>query len=289
MAGSGRRAANEEAVTARSLALPRAVPRSIARRRVRALALAFLAGVGVALGWTWLRDSSLVAIEQISVTGATGPEAANVRRALTTAARDMTVLHVREDELRTAVAPYPIVKSVSVETDFPHGLRIAVHEHDAVAAVVVDGKRTPVAPDGTILRGSPARAVPVIPLSTPPGSDRVTSARGLQAIALLAAAPSALRKRVAKIGRGPKGIVATLRQGPPLHFGDAGRLEAKWAAAARVLADPSSAGATYVDLRVPERPAAGGLEQIARPEAEDTAASSAGGPPAPVAQPSTGG
>ena len=33
-------------------------------------------------------------------------------------------------------------------------------------------------------------------------------------------------------------------------------------AAVRVLADPSSAGATYLDLRVPERVAAGGLGPV---------------------------
>ena len=36
-------------------------------------------------------------------------------------------------------------------------------------------------------------------------------------------------------------------------------MRAKWTAAARVLADPSSRGAAYIDLRLPDRPAAGGL------------------------------
>ena len=44
--------------------------------------------------------------------------------------------------------------------------------------------------------------------------------------------------------------------GPVLYFGDSHRLAAKWAAASRVLADASSRGATYLDLRLPERPAA---------------------------------
>jgi hypothetical protein len=35
---------------------------------------------------------------------------------------------------------------------------------------------------------------------------------------------------------------------------------------ARVLADSSSAGAVYVDVRLPGRPAAGGLERLAGPE-----------------------
>jgi hypothetical protein len=42
-------------------------------------------------------------------------------------------------------------------------------------------------------------------------------------------------------------------------FGDATRLRAKWAAASRVLADLEASGASYVDVRLPGRPAAGGL------------------------------
>ena len=77
---------------------------------------------------------------------------------------------------------------------------------------------------------------------------------------LLAAAPPELRAKVSRVYAGPRGLTAPLAAGPVLYFGGADRLRAKWAAAARVLADRSSAGATYIDLRLPERPAAGGLE-----------------------------
>jgi len=50
-----------------------------------------------------------------------------------------------------------------------------------------------------------------------------------------------------------------MRAGPQLFFGTASRPTAKWTATARVLAEPSSAGAVYLDVRVPERVAAGGL------------------------------
>jgi cell division protein FtsQ len=55
------------------------------------------------------------------------------------------------------------------------------------------------------------------------------------------------------------GLVAELRAGPELRFGDPSRLPAKWIAAARVLAASGARGASYIDLRLPERPAAGGL------------------------------
>ena len=50
----------------------------------------------------------------------------------------------------------------------------------------------------------------------------------------------------------------TLRGGIPVRFGNGREATQKWAAAAAVLADPKLDGLTYVDVRVPERAAAGG-------------------------------
>ena len=41
-------------------------------------------------------------------------------------------------------------------------------------------------------------------------------------------------------------------------FGTSGSRDGKWAAAAAVLADPALTSLTYVDVRVPQRPAVGG-------------------------------
>lgn len=207
----------------------------------------------------WLRDSSLVAVTDVKVRGLSGgPESAAIRNALTSAARDMTTLHVRPERLMTAVSPYPIVKDIHVTADFPHGLRIDVVEHDAVAAVEVGGRRVPVASDGTLLRGRPAGAQ-LVTLSIPSanGGGRLTSRRGRSAVAVMGAAPRALRTFVAGIDFGPEGLRVTLDNGPLLQFGDVTRARAKWIAVARVLGDPRAAGASYLDVRVPERPVAG--------------------------------
>jgi cell division protein FtsQ len=208
----------------------------------------------------WLRDSGLVAVDQVSVTGLSGTEAPRVRAALEGAARDMTTLHVRPDQLQTAVEPFPAVRAVDAHADFPHRLRIVVHEHVAVAALAAGTDRVPVAADGTLLRGSSTGGLPVVNVAAPPPGDTLGDRRTLRAVALLAAAPPELRAKVQRVYAGPRGLTAPLAAGPVLYFGGADRLRAKWAAAARVLADRSSAGATYVDLRLPERPAAGGLE-----------------------------
>jgi cell division protein FtsQ len=244
------------------------LPRRPSARAAAACAcvLALLGG-----GWLWLRDSRLVAVDQVSVTGLSGTEAPRVRAALEGAARDMTTLHVRAGQLQTAVEPFPAISAVEAHADFPHRLRIVVHEHVAVAALAAGTDRVPVAADGTLLRGSSTSGLPVVTVASPPPGDTLGDKRPLLAVALLAAAPPELRAKINRVYAGPRGLTAPLTAGPVLYFGGADRLRAKWAAAARVLADHSSAGATYLDLRLPERPAAGGLVAPAPPEPQEPA------------------
>jgi cell division protein FtsQ len=212
-------------------------------------------------GLLWFRDSSLVAVDKVTVVGLSGPETARVTAQLENAARDMTTLHVRTDQLRAVVEPYPVVKDLHISTHFPHDLTITVVENTPVAVVVAGGEKTPVAGDGRLLRGADQRQLASVPVSVVPAGDHVVDPVAREAIAALAAAPPALRDRVLRASSTKQGgLTLVLHNGPDLRFGGADRLAAKWAAAAAVLADSDSAGATYLDLRYPERPAAGGLE-----------------------------
>lgn len=241
--------------------LSRSAPRVPSRRATLAFA-AVLALLGaVYAGYLWFRDSSLVAVHKVTVTGATGPDAPRVRAVLEAAARDMTTMHVRQNELRTAVEPFNSVRTVDVATDFPHGLRIVVRERNPVAAIVAGDQSVAVAGDGTVLRGESTFRLPAIAADSPPTGERETTPAVLRALAVVAAAPRALRAKIGRVYNGPRGLTAPVVNGPDLYFGDAQRLAAKWVAVTRVLSDRSSAGATYIDVRLPERPAAGGLEQ----------------------------
>jgi cell division protein FtsQ len=233
---------------------------SFARRRTRVILAAAVVAVVLAPAGFWLRNSSLVRVEHVRVTGIEGSQAAAIRGALTAAALDMTVLDVRHDALQTAVEPYRIVRSLKTTTDFPHGLTITVNAYEPVAALKSGGQLVPVTGDGTLLRGSATRGLAVIGVRATPGRDRVGDTATLRALRLLATAPPALRARVARVYRGQQGLAATLENGPKLYFGGTTRFVAKWAAAAEVLAHRSSRGASYVDLRVPELPVAGGLQ-----------------------------
>jgi cell division protein FtsQ len=233
-----------------------------------------LAGLAAALvllggGWLWLRDSSLVRVEHVTVTGVSGPQAREIEDALTSAARDMTTLDVREGALRTAVAPYPVVEGVSASAGLLHTLRIRVRTYDPVGVIVSGSSRVAVSSDGTLLRGTPTAGLTVIAAKAPPGGDRARDMATLRLVGVLAAAPPALRERAQRVFLGRHGYTVTLAHGPVLYLGGAERLVAKWIAATRVLQDPSSRGATYVDLQVPERPAAGGLEDPTAQEQQD--------------------
>ena len=240
------------------------------RRLVLALTAAALVAGG---GWLWLRHSSLVAVEHVRVSGIAGhgSEAEAIEAALVRAARGMSTLDVHPAQLRAAVASFPIVRSVTARSSFPHGLRIQVAEQPPVAALEANGTRTAVAADGValgprllsgslpVVRGSTAGAQ-VLPLT----GHRVEDPSLLSQLTVLGAAPGKLGALVSRAYMGPHGVTVVLANRLVAFFGDATRPHAKWLSLARVLIDPSAMGAAYIDVRVPERPAAGFAPGTAR-------------------------
>lgn len=222
-----------------------------------------LAVVALALGGGWfvLRDAGLVAVQDVAVSGASGPQAGAIGDALTTAGKDMTTLHVERGPLRDAVSSFAVVKDVVATTDFPHTLKVRVVEHVPVAALVSDGASVPAAGDGTVLRGVSPDGLPTIAQKLPPAGDRIGDKPTRKLLSLLAGAPAPLRKKATRAYLGPRGLTVRLTDGPLVHFGSGSRLRAKWASLVAVLASPESRGTSAIDVRVPEHPAAAGLEQ----------------------------
>ncbi len=218
------------------------------------LALPLLGG-----GWLWLRGSSLVAVEHVHISGVHGPEAIEIRATLEDSARRMTTMDFNAGALRSALASYAIVASLHVRTSFPHTVSISVSERPPVAALVSAGQRTAVAADGTVL--GPALSSSSLPsvsgsVEPAPGA-RLSEPAALAAVTVLGAAPAPLARNVARVYEGPEGLTVAMRSGLLVYFGNDTRPHAKWLSLARVLVSPSSAGALYIDVRLPERPAAG--------------------------------
>ncbi len=273
---------------ARGMAGANALPRpSLAPLRVKlspprhprrlALVVAAVGGTltGAYLGW--FRDSSFASVRKVEVSGLSTARADRLRNELDAAARHMTTLDVDAGALWQAVHGDPLVRSISADGDFPHTLRIQVTLNLPRALLSYDGRTVAVAGDGTLLRGLETGALPTIAVARPPGGERVGPGRARALVAVAAAAPDGLRSDVDSISEQPgQGIVARMHNGPLVIFGGGRRLASKWAAAAAVLANGSSAGASYIDVTNPADPVAGG-SSISSSGQSDPSSSAVGG------------
>ncbi len=240
----------------RGLRVPTRVrfPRLTLRRGVALLALALL----LLAAWLYVRSSGLVAIRQVQVTGLAGAEAGEIRAALADEAVTMTTLDVSTAKLEGAVANFPHIAGVHVITHFPHAVTIVVDEQTPVATVTSGGRAVAVDAAGLLLPHDATAGLPSLPLAPDTGTNHVTSSGTLATLAVLRAAPYQLLSHIASARPSSRhGITVQLRKGPVLYFGDTSQLAAKWSAASAVLASPDSAGASYIDISAPGRPAAG--------------------------------
>lgn len=237
---------------------PARPPRSVPGALVAALMIGLLVLAGYFL---WLRDSRLLAVEEVSVSGLTSEDAGEIRSALVRTGHGMTSLHVDQGALERAVSRFPEVRSLEARGDFPRGLRVTVTERRAAAVVVAGEARVAVAGDGTVLPGlEDQKGLPEVRESGSAPAERLGAGEAREVVAVLGGAPGALGSKLEKgVLDGERGVVVQVQDGPELVFGNTAQVGAKWAAAARVLADEDSAGAEYIDLTIPERPAAGGL------------------------------
>lgn len=264
---------------------PAAKPRNAASLKSRAPRLLAIAAItlGVLAGgyMLWFRNSSFVAVEKVSVAGIAGPERGSVEAALNKAAGKMTTLNVDEDALRTAVAAFPTVVNVEADSDFPHGLAITVTERPPVLIARAGEQALPVAGDGTVLAGVDVgeEKLPAIGVDQLP-ADGELSGDALTIALVLGAAPEPLRELVDEVSMGePEGVQIRLRGDIPVYFGGSDGAGEKWAAAAAVLADPEIDTLTYVDVRVPERPAVGGAAPAVTESTTETTEPETAAPP----------
>ncbi len=227
------------------------------RRRLIAIAIGLL--VLWAAYTLWFRNLSLFAIDDVTVTGAT-TNAPAIKKAVEQAAQDMTILHLKDDQLRDAVSHFPTVASVGASTSFPHGLQVTVTERLPVAFIKVGPRRTAVSSDGYLLLGASfdPKELPRIEGTTAQGA-RLQGDAAAQA-AILGATPPPLRDQVTGSSwddaRG--GVVVGLDGGPDLRFGDGSRARDKWTAALAVLSSSEHGSPSYLDVSVPDRPVSGG-------------------------------
>ncbi len=242
-----------------ALALP--VRRAIADVTIGRGAIAFWLCVPLVLGALLLvRNSSVVAVENVKIVGLGGYYEKEARHALETEALTMSTLNVDEGMLQDSLAEFVDLAGIKTATDFPHGLTVYVSVRRPVAAARVGGRLVGVTAGGLVLESTRKLSLlPRIDVRGPVKDNRMRGAEPLQLLTVLGAAPDVLLRRVKTIKYGARGVVVTLDKGTQLIFGSTALAGMKWRSAAAVLADPAAKGARYVDLRVADRPALGGL------------------------------
>jgi cell division septal protein FtsQ len=245
-------------VRERRAAIPRLLPRRL--RSLRTLVLVLMLALILWVGWLWYRSSSFVKVEHVTVAGLSGPDIPQIREALTSSAMGMTTLDMNIAKLESAVQRYTYVQSLTVTGHGAHDISINVTEQVPVALVNIGGNQQVVDADGRLLPDTTIThgALPLVPISAPPAGTTITEAGPRAAIAVLAAAPYALMAHIENAtSTSAHGVIVQLRHGPQLYFGQSSQLHQKWQAAVAVLQDRDSAGASYIDVTDPQRPAAG--------------------------------
>jgi cell division protein FtsQ len=249
-------------VRERRFSLPHAWPRRLLPRRLRSpqtLALLLvLAGCGW-LGWLWYRSSSFVKVERVTVTGLSGPDVPQISAALTSAALQMTTMNMDITKLEAAVSRYAYVRALAVTPDGSHGVTIHVSEQVPVALVQVGSSTEVVDAQGMLLQtSSPHGPLPIVPMRSMPMGGAISAPGARAAVAALAAAPYAFIAHIADATTtSAHGVTIQLRNGPVLYFGSTAELAQKWDSTVAVLRSRYAAGASYIDLSDPQRPAAG--------------------------------
>ena len=140
-------------------------------------------------------------------------------------------------------------------------MRIEINERPPALLVEADGQQLAAAADGTLLAGvevDDADQLPVLEVKQAPDGASLEG-DPLQQALILGATPEPLRPLIENVGEDKDyGVEVTLRGGIPVRFGSGSRAAEKWASASAVLASPKVDSLTYLDVRVPERPATGG-------------------------------
>lgn len=250
------RAAAPAAQRPTALRLDRLIPSG------RSLLIGFaLVGAAVLL-YVVARQTSVVAVRDIRITGAPAPVAARIDQALRPLV-GVSLVRVSPADVSDRLVSIPEVETVKVDRAFPHGLHVAITTARRVA-VLRQGKAAFVVSErGRILAEAGRREYPALPRIWVPTTtdiavgatvgDQRTLSSVVAATAIFRGGLAGLPVRTVRAGDNE--LTYGLRNGIEVRLGNLGSLPVKLEIARRILAAGGVHG--YVDVSVPERPVAG--------------------------------
>ena len=235
--------------------------RAVARTKKRRSIVRLLVAGGVALAVWVAFFSPLLAIKEVTLSGAKRTTADEVARAVDLDSSDNLLL-LRTDDVTAAVKKLPWVKSVSVDRMLFGTVKVTVTERKPAMAVALGEQRYLIDRRGRVL--SPTESAEGLPVlaglqeSLPEPGDRLKSAQLKGALRAFSAFPRRLRRDVqAVFAPTVERITFQLSDGIQVRYGAAEDTHSKIEVLEVLLARlrREGRGALYVDIRVPEAPA----------------------------------
>ncbi len=208
------------------------------------------------------RETSVFAVEEIRVEGASPAIASEVGRALS-ASRGTSLLAVDLAESHAAVVALPTIAAARFDRAFPHTLAVTVVAERPVAVIRQGADAFVVSARGRIIRSAKRGALPSLPRIWVPRSVGAlalgTTVTDDVRTAVTAISPLAGRRfpsRVVSVAATPDELTLRLRSGLEIRLGDTANVELKLLVARRVI-PRLQPGSRYLDVSVPDRPVGG--------------------------------
>ena len=211
------------------------------------------------------RETSVVAVQSIEISGAPPQVAMHVRNALRPL-KGASLLAIGAAELHARLDRLPDVAAVSYDRSFPHTLRVTVVPAHSIAMLRRGPGAWIVSSSGRVVRTAGPFAAPHLPRIWVPRQvdievgSQLADADAVRAVTVLGVARRlGFAERVRTV-RAEHELTFVLDSGLELRFGDETDFRAKLVVARAIL--PQADGADYLDVSAPERPVAGGNSQV---------------------------
>lgn len=251
--------------------------RSLAGRqqRRRSVVLAAVALAAALAGTWWIATGPLLRVHEVTITGYTAPDQAQVVQAIQVGAAVGDALHLPVQRIRAELADYPWVENVAVQHDWPRGVRVKVIQATPALVAIVEGERWLVSSKGRVLglEGTPRLALPEMAATKIKDGGWLSGEQALIVRLATALSPD-VRGSIRNLHIDPSGLLVgrlgldgpELRFGPPVNLWSKGR--SLDAVLARAQTRKLAAGSAYIDFSSADAPAFG--SQTTDPQASST-------------------
>ena len=263
-AAEGPRAPRTRAPRARAAAAPRdsalRLDRLIPSGRSLLIGFALL-GTAIAL-YVAARQTSLVAVRELKVSGAPASVETRVRQALAPLV-GASLVRVSPTDVAERLVPIPEVESVTIDRAFPHALKVRITTARRVAVLRQGKEAFVVSERGRILGTVAKRSFAGLPRIWVPTADDLSvggTVGDQRTLSSVTAATAVFHGGLGGVGvrtivAGDNELTYALRNGLEVRLGNLGQLPLKLALARKILA--LGGVQRYVDVSVPDRPVAG--------------------------------